>query len=158
MRGSKVSYIPCLSNHYPYFRATLEELRLEALTKINLSQNWDNNYMISKIKKEITEESMMKSSPWKTDTNCYLRKKLDLKWKAEQDLTEEWMKSLNAENRSKISNTCFLKRADKTWSSRTNKVDPNVFWTRNSSKQEKIEMKAIPKEIKLLTLDHKPLN
>jgi hypothetical protein len=27
----------------------------------------------------------------------------------------------------KISNTCFPKRADKTWNFKTNKVDPSVF-------------------------------
>ena len=94
---------------------------------------------------------MMKYSLWKTDTNCCPKKKLDLRWKAELDLTEEWMKSLNAENKLKISNTCFLKKADKTWSSKTNKAGPSVFWMKNSLKQERTEMKATQKEIKLLT-------
>jgi len=41
--------------------------------------------MTLKIKKEIIEVSMMKFSRWKTDTNCYQKKKLDLRWKAELD-------------------------------------------------------------------------
>ena len=107
--------------------------------------------MILKTKKETTEESMMKFSPWKTDISCCLRKKLDQRWKVELDSTEEWTKLPNAENKLKISNTCFQKRVDKTWSYRTNKVDQNVSWTRNSSRLVKTEMKAIPKETKSLT-------
>lgn len=107
--------------------------------------------MILKTKKEIIEESMMKYSLWKTDTNCCLKKKSDPRWKAELDSTEEWTRSPNAENKLKISNTCFPKRADKTWNYKMNKADPSVFWMKNSLKLERIEMKAMQKEIKLLT-------
>jgi hypothetical protein len=107
--------------------------------------------MILKTKKETTEESMMKFSPWKTDISCCLRKKLDQRWKEEPDSTEEWTKLPSVENKLKISSICFQKRVDKIWSSRTNKVDQNVSWMRNSSRLEKIEMKAILKETKSLT-------
>ena len=43
----------------------------------------------------------MKSFLWKTDTNYFQKKRLDLKWKEELDLTEEWMRLLNAENKLK---------------------------------------------------------
>ena len=47
----------------------MPESKSEVLTKINLLLNLDNNYMTLKIKREITEELMMKFSQWKTDTN-----------------------------------------------------------------------------------------
>jgi len=89
---------------------------------------------------------MTRSSPWKTDTNFCLRKKLDLKWKEEPDSTEAWTRSLNAENKLKTSNTCFPKNPDKTWSSKTSKADPRESLTKNSLKLAKTEMKATPKE------------
>jgi len=98
---------------------------------------------------------MTRSSPWKTDTNFCLRKKLDLKWKEEPDSTEAWTRSLNAENKLKTSNTCFPKNPDKTWSSKTSKADPRESLTKNSLKLAKTEMKATPKETASSISDHK---
>jgi len=100
----------------------------------------------------------MRSSPWRTDTNFFLRKKLELKWKEEPDSTEAWTRSPNAENKLKTSNICFPKNPDKTWSFKTSKVDPRESLTKNSSRLVKTEMKAMPKEIKLSISDLKLLN
>ena len=114
--------------------------------------------MILKTKKEITEALMTRSFLWKIDTNYCLKKKLDLRWREEQDSIEEWMKLLNAENKLKISSICFLKRVDKTWSFKMNKQDQKECWMKNSLRLEKIEMKAMLKVTKSLILDLKLLN
>jgi hypothetical protein len=64
----------------------------------------------------------------------------------------------NAENKLKTSNICFLKNLDKTWSSKTSKVDPRESSTKNSLKLEKTEMRATPKETASSISDHKLLN
>ena len=100
----------------------------------------------------------MRFSLWRIDTNSSLRKKSVQKWKEEPDSTEVWMRLLNAENKSKTSNTCFLKNPDKTWSFKMSKVDPKESSMKNSSKLVKTEMKATPKETASSTSDLKLLS
>ena len=114
--------------------------------------------MILKTKKEITVESTTRSSQWKTDINSSAKKRSELRWREDLDSIEVWMRLLTAGSKLKTSNTCSLRKIDKTWSFKTNYQDPREFWTRSSSRLASSEMRAMVEVIRLLILDLKLLS
>ena len=109
--------------------------------------------MTLKTKRETTEESTTRSSPWRIDTNYSPRRRLDLRWRVEPVSTEAWMRSLIAESKPKTLSICSLKSPDKTWNSKMNSRDQREFWMRNSLRLANSETKVTLKETRLLISD-----
>ena len=114
--------------------------------------------MTLKTKRETTEESMTRSSPWRIDINFSPRRKLDQRWRVEPVSTEVWMRSLIAESKPKTSSICSLKSPDKTWNSKMNSRDQREFWMRNSLRLVNSETKVTLKETRSLISDPRLLN
>ena len=97
-------------------------------------------------------------SQCKIDTNYSAKRKSEQRWKEEEDSIEVLTRSENAESKLRTLSICSARNQDRTWNSKMNLEDQREFWTRSSLMLVKTEMKAIPRETKLLTSGHKLQN
>ena len=64
--------------------------------------------MTSRIRSAIIEESTTRYSPWRIGTSSSAKKRLDPRWKAEQDSIEAWMRLLIAKRRKQAEDLKYM--------------------------------------------------